>query len=102
MFAGLARSAGLGKKEPPKSTSDVQFISSYLPYCDAMFVDKESRKLLKELPRDLPPHLKLSEVETKVFSMNQKYEFLEYLDKVVEESFEMKFLNGTAFFESLF
>ncbi len=84
MYAGLARSAGLGKKTPPKSTADVQFISSYLPYCDAMFVDVESRKLLQELPQGLPKHLKLSEFQTKVFSLKQKDEFLKYLDAIVD------------------
>lgn len=84
MYAGLARSAGLGKKTPPKSTADVQFISSYLPYCDAMFVDVESRKLLKELPQGLPKHLTLTEFQTKVFSLKQKVEFLEYLDAIVD------------------
>lgn len=85
MFAGLARSAGLGEKKIPKSTADVQFISSYLPYCDALFVDKQSRKLLKELPQDIPNHLKLSEFKAKVFSVNQKTEFLDYLDQIVDE-----------------
>lgn len=83
MFAGLARKAQLGKKNPPKSFADVGFISSYLPYCDALFVDVESRGLLKELPKETPQHLRLDDFPAQVFSLNQKEEFLDYLDKIV-------------------
>jgi len=83
MFAGLARKAQLGKKYPPKSFADVGFISSYLPYCDALFVDIESRGLLKELPRETPQNLRLDDFPARIFSLNQKEEFLDYLDHVV-------------------
>lgn len=53
MFAGLAHMASNGKKIGPSSTVDTQFISCYLPYCDAMFVDKESDLVLKEFPKIL-------------------------------------------------
>ena len=85
MFAGLSRSASLGEKKPPKSTVDVQFISSYLPYCDAMFVDIQSARILRELPSDTPKHLRLDEYNTRIFTLNQKEEFLEYLESVVSE-----------------
>jgi hypothetical protein len=83
MFAGLARRAQLGKKHPPKSFADVGFISSYLPYCDAMFVDIESRSLIKELPRETPKHLRLDDFKAQVFSLNQRDDFLAYLDGIV-------------------
>ncbi|MFA7151669.1 MAG: hypothetical protein WC113_02045 [Candidatus Paceibacterota bacterium] len=85
MIAGLAHRAATGKKEPPKSTTDIQFISSYLPYCDALFVDKESASLLKEFPKGTPPHLKLKEFSGKIFSLANKEEFLDYLDRLVTE-----------------
>jgi len=85
MFAGWARRAALGKKEPPKSTTDIQFIASYLPYCDALFVDKESAQLLKELPKETPSHLRLGEFKAKVFSLKNRNEFLDYLDQIVSE-----------------
>ena len=85
MFASLARRAVLGKKDPPKSLNDVGFISSYLPYCDAMFVDKESAIILRELPRETPQHLRLSEFGAKVFSLNEKDELLAYLDELVAD-----------------
>jgi hypothetical protein len=85
MFAGWARRAALGKKNPPKSTTDVQFIASYLPYCDALFVDKESESILKEFPKGTPEYLRLKEFPAKVFSLRNKEEFLKYLDQIVSE-----------------
>lgn len=85
MFAGLARAAALGEKKAPKSTVDVQFISSYLPYCDAMFVDKQSARLLKELPRNTPSYLTLTEFDAKIFSLGEKEKFLQYLEDVVSQ-----------------
>ena len=85
MFASLARNAALGKKKSPKSLNDVGFISSYLPYCDALFVDIESAGILRELPKETPPHLRFKKFEAKVFSLNEKEQFLSYLDQVVKE-----------------
>lgn len=83
MFAGLAHRAANGQKRPPRSTADVQFIASYLPYCDALFVDKESASLLKEFPKNTPEYLRLQEFPAKIFSLNNKKEFLDYLDELV-------------------
>jgi len=85
MFAGLARTASLGEKKPPKSTVDVQFISSYLPYCDAMFVDKQSARILRELPKNTPVYLRLNEFDTKIFCLNEKEDFVKYLDEIAKE-----------------
>ncbi|MDO8571418.1 MAG: SEC-C domain-containing protein [bacterium] len=85
IFAGWAHRAAMGKKEPPKSTADVQFISSYLPYCDALFVDKESAQLLREFPKNTPEYLRIQEFPAKIFSLRNKDDFLNYLDEVVAE-----------------
>ena len=85
MFAGLARSASLGEKKPPKSTVDVQFISSYLPYCDAMFVDKQSARMIRELPSSAPEHLRLNHYKAKIFTLNERDDFLQYLEDVVNQ-----------------
>lgn len=85
MFAGLAHRAASGQKNPPRSTADVQFIGSYLPYCDALFVDKESASLLKEFPKNAPGYLRLKEFPAKIFSLNTKEEFLDYLDELVAD-----------------
>lgn len=85
MYANLARSASLGKKEPPKSFADVEFISSYLPYCDAMFIDKESKKLLTELPKNTPNQYRLEEFTTNIYTLNEKEEFLQFLDQIISD-----------------
>ncbi len=85
MYAGLAHKAVSGKKEPPKSLVDVEFIASYLPYCDALFIDKESQTLLKEFPKNAPSNLRLKEFPAKVFSLRNKKEFLDYLDQIVAD-----------------
>ena len=56
-----------------------------LPYCDALFVDKESASLLKEFPKNTPSFLRLKEFPAKVFSINNKDEFLDYLDQIIAE-----------------
>ena len=84
MFAGLAHRAACGKKSPPKSTVDIQFISSYLPYCDALFIDRESENLLREFPKNTPDNLRLKEFSARLFSMRNKEEFLDYLDKLIQ------------------
>lgn len=85
MFAGLARRAKLGEKKPPKSTTDVQFIASYLPYSDAMFVDKQSATLLNELPSNTPKYLRINEHNTKIFSLCNREDFLNYLEEIVSQ-----------------
>ena len=85
MFAGWAHRAANGKKNPPKSTADVQFISSYLPYCDALFVDKESAILLREFPKGTPSKFRLAEFNAHIFSLANKKQFLDYLDQLVAD-----------------
>ncbi len=83
MFAGLARSARLGEKKAPKSTADMQFISSYLPYCDAMFVDKQSARVLKELPKGTRKQFRIGEYDTRFFTLNDRDKFISYLNDLV-------------------
>ena len=85
MYAGLARNAGLGTKEPPKSMVDVNFISSYLPYCDALFIDIKSALLLIELPTDTPANMRLDEYKAKIFTKQNRGDFLLYLDQLVAD-----------------
>jgi hypothetical protein len=85
MFASLARRAQLGQKKVPKSLTDVEFIASYLPYCDAMFVDKESYDILFNPPKDLPSQYRPDCYNTKLFSLSNESEFITYLDSLVDE-----------------
>jgi hypothetical protein len=94
LFANLAHRAFSGEKNAPKSTADAQFISSYLPYCDALFVDKQCGALLGQFPSSTPQYLRLKEFNNQVFTLQNKEAFLEYLDQLVEQlpSDQMKVL----------
>ena len=85
LYAAMARRANKGKKEPPGRgfLNDIEVISTLLPYCDAMFIDNECRSLLLEKPLcdDI-------NYDTKVFSLSNKREFLEYLDQIKHSASE--------------
>lgn len=80
LFACLAHQASEGRKKPPNegTATDVDMISSLLPYCDAIFVDKENDSLLSD--NRVKSRLR---VTTKVFSLKDKQKFLDYLDEVI-------------------
>ncbi len=77
LYAGLARRAANGQKRVPSrgTPNDIDFISAYLPYCDAMFIDNEFAQLLSEEPiaAAVDPY------GTRIFSARNRAEFLEYL-----------------------
>jgi hypothetical protein len=78
LYASIAKKAPHQNKLPTKGFfTDVDVISCLLPYCDAMFLDVECWTYLSELRRAgrLP-------YETRVFSLRNKDEFLEYLEAV--------------------
>src|SRR5262249_14988762 len=79
MFASLAAKAAAGQKEIPNqgTATDINIVSTLLPYCDAMFVDNKCRALLQDIPRDyaLP-------YACKVFSPNTGGDFIQYLTKI--------------------
>lgn len=78
LFAALARRAPRRKKPPNGHPyNDVDMLSAYLPYCDAMFVDREMHGLLDE-----PPLKTALNFGTKVFSLRSKREFLNHLDQI--------------------
>lgn len=79
LYAGMARKAASGRKRPPGRGffTDVNIISTLLPYCDAMFVDNECRMLLTESP--IPERLRYG---TKVFSSATGEEFLAFLNSI--------------------
>jgi len=79
LYAALARKAASGRKEPPNQgiVNDFDIISYLLPYCDAIFIDKECHGYLKENPL-----CDAIDYGTKVFSLNNKEEFLDYLNDI--------------------
>ena len=79
MVAAIAMRAAQGQKEPPNegTTTDIDTVAHLLPYCDAMFMDNGCRSLLLDVPTALRPP------ETaKVFSLNVKTQFLDYLRSI--------------------
>jgi hypothetical protein len=76
MWASLAMQAAAGQKKPPDEgmATDIDVVSTLLPYCDAMFVDNKCRSLLSEVPKGhkLP-------YKCLVFSSKTSSEFLHYL-----------------------
>lgn len=83
LYAGLARKAANGQKAYPNigTFTDVNAISSLLPYCDAIFVDNAMAALLKEQPISR----EIEKYGTKIFSMNTKDQFLSHLDDIKME-----------------
>src|SRR3984893_1976661 len=79
MWASLAMQAAAGQKKPPDEgmVTDIDVVSTLLPYCDAMFVDNKCRSLL----RDIPKGHKLP-YKCQVFSSKTSGEFLRYLSDV--------------------
>ncbi|MBW3571123.1 MAG: hypothetical protein KY467_08455 [Gemmatimonadetes bacterium] len=77
LFAGLARSAVSGKKKPPSqgTPNDVDAISAYLPYCDAMFIDDEFAQILG----NGPINREIARYPTRIFSTRTRDDFLTYL-----------------------
>lgn len=79
MYASLAMKAASGQKRIPNqgTVTDVNIVSTLLPYCDAMFMDNECRALLKDIPKKyaLP-------YPCKVFSLNTGTEFIRYLREI--------------------
>jgi hypothetical protein len=79
MFAAIAMRAAQGQKDPPNegTATDTDTVAHLLPYCDAMFMDNGCRSLLLDVPTALRPP------ETaKVFSLNVKTQFLDYLRSI--------------------
>lgn len=77
MYANFAMKVAAGQKTPPNqgTATDIEVVSTLLPYCDAMFVDRHTRALVADIPRK--HSLRCA---TKLFSMSNREEFLEYLD----------------------
>lgn len=83
MLAALAWRAARNQLAPPTQglRADLRAISTYLPYVDAMFVDNECARLLREPPlRGRVPY------ETRIFSLASRDELLDWLDGIEDTS----------------
>jgi len=86
LYAEIAQriSMGAGRKIGELPFNDVSFIAAYLPYCDAVFVDREMHGLLQSV--------KVSRAVKKfgnVFSVSNKNDFIRYLDGILEAAPEL-------------
>lgn len=81
LYASIARKAANshGKMRSPSKgmVNDIETISAILPYCDAIFVDRECFTYLNEEPL----RSKLG-YKDKIFSMANKKQFLMYLESI--------------------
>ncbi|MCB0272642.1 MAG: hypothetical protein KDD46_06490 [Bdellovibrionales bacterium] len=81
LFAAIATkiSSGHMKKDKINSSiaSDINMVSTYLPFCDAIFLDRQMAGLLRDQPLK-----NCIDKMPQVFSMANKQEFLTYLDNI--------------------
>lgn len=81
LFALIAHAAANHQKTPPDegTASDIDLVSAYLPYCDAMMIDKRTRLMLEQgkYAESYPCRL---------FSRNTGEKFLGYLRTIEEEA----------------
>lgn len=83
LFALIANTAANGQRRPPDQgmANDIDVVSAYLPYCDAMLIDNRVRAMLTTLPKrhglDYP---------CRVFSRNNGDDFLAYLRSIEQEA----------------
>jgi len=84
LTAAIARKAASGQRRPPSPGmwNDITAIASFLPYCDAMFLDNECAGLLREEPL----RAKLAPFGTRIFSSKTGDAFLAYLSSLEEEA----------------
>jgi hypothetical protein len=78
LYATIAKKAASQVRLPTQGFSvDVDAMSCLLPYCDAMFMDREVVGLWRDIQSSQSRRLPY---DTKLFSMVSKSEFLSYLD----------------------
>lgn len=83
IFAAAANKVGAGQKSKLTNSilSDATIVGSYLPYCDAMFLDRAMVGYVSELQKSnrLP-------YSTRVFSRADPDQFLGYLDTIEKQA----------------
>ena len=79
LFAAMARKAASGQTTPPSRgmMSDINMVSAYMPFCDAMFIDNECAAWLAEKPLSDDLNYK-----AKIFCQNTKEQFVTYLEEL--------------------
>ena len=83
LFASLADQFKKGRRKIPSAglMNDIKAISAYVPYVDAMFVDRECAQLLRH------PRCKADlRYKAKIFSLANRNEFLDYLRQLISNT----------------
>lgn len=77
--------ANAGKKKIPGSgiANDISMVSTILPYCDAIFIDREVHGLIKQpnVAKDIEKRY-----HTEVYSAANKDDFIVYLDNIEKDA----------------
>ncbi|MFA5910637.1 MAG: hypothetical protein WC815_17800 [Vicinamibacterales bacterium] len=83
MWAVIAHQAANGRTNPPNKgmSTDIDTVSTLLPYCDAILVDRECAALVGNIPKKFSPGF-----GTRIFSPATKTEFLAYLKQIETEA----------------
>lgn len=79
-FKQLYLRASRGRKRAPTQgmMNDIDMVSTYLPFCDAAFIDRECHSLLVESEMQKV----MGQFKTRIFSMSNLSEFEAYLDQI--------------------
>ena len=79
LWAVIAHRAAHGQRRPPNRGmfNDIDVVSTLMPFCDAMFIDRECAALLSNIPVQ-----HCFEYATRIFSPANRDEFLAYLRDV--------------------
>ena len=82
-FAAMAHEAASGRKKPPNrgTFTDTRVVATVLPYCDALLVDNEMRRLLST-----GPVRQLLGFGAQLFSSKNLRQFLEFLEEVEHQA----------------
>ena len=76
-IAQQTQSDKMPRRPKPSDSYDAKAVSYYAPYCDAMFLDNEFRKLSSQGNVDVPGRYHVT-----LFSENNRDEFMVYLDNI--------------------
>ena len=84
LFAAIAHAAANHQRRRPDqgTANDIDLVSAYLPYCDAMLIDNRTRAMLES---GVPRRYALN-YSCRLFSPNIGNEFVAYLGSVEEEA----------------
>lgn len=84
LFAVIAHSAGNHQKKAPDqgTGNDIDLVSAYLPYCDAMLIDNRTRAMVE---KGVPKKYALG-YRCRLFSKKSGDEFLAYVESIEEEA----------------